>query len=82
MQERAPAIPPSDRARAQTIVSKVPHWHHKFEVFPGVVTPGSYDPRFMLEKLQLPEDMTGMLVLDIGPSDGFFRCIWRVVERM
>ena len=61
-----------DRDRAQAIVSTVPHWHHKFEVFPGVVTPGSYDPRFLLEKLRLPADMTGLRALDIGPSDGFF----------
>lgn len=72
MHERAPALTPGDRDGAQTIVSKVPHWHHKFEVFPGVVTPGAYDPQFLLDKLQLPDDMTGLRALDIGPSDGFF----------
>jgi tRNA (mo5U34)-methyltransferase len=72
MHYRATALTSTDRERARTIVSEVPHWHHKFEVFPGVVTPGSYDPQFLLEKLQLPADMTGMRALDIGPSDGFF----------
>ena len=57
---------------AEAMVSAVPHWHHKFEIFPGVVTPGAYDPLFMLEKLRLPHDMSGMRVLDVGPSDGFF----------
>jgi tRNA (mo5U34)-methyltransferase len=68
----APASKSLDHDRAQGIVANVRHWHHKFEVFPGVVTPGSYDPGFLLEKLKLPNDMTGLKVLDIGPSDGFF----------
>lgn len=72
MHDPAPALTPGDRDRAQAVISKVPHWHHKFEVFPGVVTPGTYDPQFLLEKLQLPDDMTGLRALDIGPSDGFF----------
>ena len=72
MHSREPALTSIDRDRAQAIVSDVAHWHHKFEVFPGVVTPGSYDPQFLLEKLQLPADMTGMRALDLGPSDGFF----------
>ncbi|MBN8940853.1 MAG: methyltransferase domain-containing protein [Rhizobiales bacterium] len=62
----------ADWAKAQDMVSRVPHWHHKFEIVPGLVTPGSYDPQFMLDKLQLPADMTGVRALDIGPSDGFF----------
>ncbi len=71
MHSRAP-VTSGDQDRARATVSKVPHWHHKFEVYPGVVTPGSYDPQFLLEKLRLPKDMTGLQVLDIGPSDGFF----------
>ena len=66
MHYQGPVSTLADRASAQAVVSKVRHWHHKFEVFPGVVTPGSYDPQFLLEKLQLPADMTGMRVLDIG----------------
>ena len=57
---------------AQRLVASVPRWHHKFEIFPGVVTPGSYDPNFLLDKMQLPDDLTGKRVLDIGVSDGFF----------
>ncbi|MER8376034.1 methyltransferase domain-containing protein [Mesorhizobium sp. M1406] len=72
MYPAAPASTSLDRERARAIVARVSHWHHKFEVFPGVVTPGSYDPGFLLEKLQLPKDMAGLKVLDIGPSDGFF----------
>lgn len=71
MHSEAP-VTSAERDEAEAIVAKVPHWHHKFEVFPGVVTPGTYDPRFLLDKLQLPGDMSGLRVLDIGPSDGFF----------
>ncbi|WP_342129371.1 class I SAM-dependent methyltransferase [Hydrogenophaga sp. OTU3427] len=57
---------------AQRLVAAVPHWHHTFEILPGLVTPGSYDPRFLLDALGLPADLSGQRVLDIGPSDGFF----------
>ncbi|MDM0067884.1 methyltransferase domain-containing protein [Variovorax sp. J31P207] len=57
---------------AQRLVSTVPHWHHTFEIFPGLMTPGSYNPSFLLQKLAFPSDMHGMRVLDIGPSDGYF----------
>ncbi len=59
-----------DEARA--LVAKVPHWHHRFEIFPGLITPGSYEPHFLLAKARLPEDLRGLRVLDIGTSDGFF----------
>jgi tRNA (mo5U34)-methyltransferase len=72
MHQQAPRSTTIDLDQARAIVSEVPHWHHKFEVLPGIVTPGSYDPQFLLEKLQLPADMTDMRVLDVGPSDGFF----------
>lgn len=57
---------------AVRLVGSVNHWHHKFEIFPGVITPGSYDPAFLFDKMQLPEDLKGARVLDIGVSDGFF----------
>eukprot|EP01037_Dinobryon_pediforme_P012773 gene12773-12870_t len=56
----------------EKLISSVPHWHHIFEIAPGVFTPGSYDPGFLFEKMQLPEDMSGMRVLDVGVSDGYF----------
>jgi tRNA (mo5U34)-methyltransferase len=57
---------------AQALVAQVPHWHHAFEIFPGLVTPGTYDPNFLLEKTSLPANLEGARVLDIGTSDGFF----------
>jgi tRNA (mo5U34)-methyltransferase len=47
-------------------------WYHRLELPGGVVTPGVYDPRFMLEQVQLPADLTGRSVLDIGAWDGFW----------
>ncbi len=57
---------------ATALVASVPHWHHKFEIYPGVVTPGAYEPGFLLDKTGLPDDLSGLRVLDIGTSDGFF----------
>jgi tRNA (mo5U34)-methyltransferase len=61
-----------DEVEARRMVAGIPHWHHRFEIWPGVVTPGSYDPQFLFDKLHLPADMTEARVLDVGPSDGFF----------
>jgi tRNA (mo5U34)-methyltransferase len=57
---------------AQKLVDSVAQWHQKFEIVPGLVTPGSYNPGFLLDKMQLPEDLSGQRVLDVGASDGFF----------
>jgi tRNA (mo5U34)-methyltransferase len=49
------------------------YWFHRIELAPDLITPGWSDPR--KEKLPhfgLPEDMTGMRVLDIGCAEGFF----------
>lgn len=61
-----------DQAEAEAIVASRPWWYHRFEIFPGVVTPGVYDPSGTLSELGLPDDMTGMTVLEIGPADGYF----------
>jgi tRNA (mo5U34)-methyltransferase len=54
-------------------VDAEPYWFHRIEVLPGVFTPGWSDPA--AEKLPyfgLPDDLTGMRVLDIGCAEGFF----------
>jgi tRNA (mo5U34)-methyltransferase len=55
--------------RAQ--VAQLP-WYHVLELPGGVVTPGVDDPSDRLPLLGLPDDLTGMTVLDIGAWDGFF----------
>ena len=57
---------------AKQLIARVPHWHHVFEIYPGLETPGVYNPKFIFDKLRLPPDLKGQRVLDIGPSDGFF----------
>lgn len=54
-------------------IDKEPYWFQRIELQPGIITPGWSDPA--VEKLPffgLPSDMTGMRVLDIGCSEGFF----------
>jgi tRNA (mo5U34)-methyltransferase len=60
------------RSEAQTLIDSRPWWYHRFEIFPGLWTPGVYDPSGTLHELRLPTDMRGMRVLEIGPADGYF----------
>lgn len=47
-------------------------WYHVMELPGGVVTPGVDDPRDRLRLLDIPDDLSGLSVLDIGAWDGFF----------
>jgi tRNA (mo5U34)-methyltransferase len=47
-------------------------WHHDFEVIPGVRTNGAYDPASLWDELQLPLDMSGLSLADVGASNGYF----------
>jgi 2-polyprenyl-3-methyl-5-hydroxy-6-metoxy-1,4-benzoquinol methylase len=54
-------------------VKAEPYWFQKIEVIPGLYSPGWSNPA--TEKLPyfgLPDDLTGMRVLDIGCAEGFF----------
>jgi tRNA (mo5U34)-methyltransferase len=64
-------------------VERLP-WYHVMELPGGVVTPGVDDPRDRLALLRLPEDMSGLTVLDVGAWDGFFsfECEQRGAERV
>lgn len=59
------------REEAQALVDGHDAWHHSFEIFPGVRTPGSYDPAFFLDLLGLPENMADLRLIDVGASDGY-----------
>jgi len=56
---------------AQRLVQDKP-WHHEFEIVPGVRTRGTYNPLPMWNELQLPEDLRGMSLADVGASNGYF----------
>jgi tRNA (mo5U34)-methyltransferase len=60
-----------ENAEILSLVQSVNHWHHAFEIAPGISTPGSYNPGFMWQKLGLSR-CDGMRALDIGASDGYF----------
>ncbi len=46
------------------------YWHEKFELAEGVFTPGVNDIDEMFAASNIPEDLTGMSVLDIGSTNG------------
>jgi tRNA (mo5U34)-methyltransferase len=54
-------------ARAEAI-----RWYHTIDLGGGVVTKGIDDSPFRLARLDLPQSLAGLTVLDIGAWDGFF----------
>ena len=64
-------------------VNSVP-WYHHIELRPGIKTPGRANNIFELSLLNLPPDLTGKTVLDIGCWDGFysFECEKRGAKRV
>lgn len=57
-------------ADARAAVAANPFWYHTIEVAPGVVTPGWFDLRPIVDKLPWP-DVSGKRCLDVGTADGF-----------
>jgi tRNA (mo5U34)-methyltransferase len=47
-------------------------WYHTLELAPGVVTPGWFDTRRIVDDVPLPESLAGMRCLDVGTFDGFW----------
>lgn len=60
-----------DRETALRLIEGRP-WHHDFEIIPGIRTCGSYDPSRLLGMLELPADLSGLSVADVGASNGYF----------
>lgn len=63
---------PSADADIRAKIESVPNWYHRFELRPGLVTPGVNDTTEVLRALQLPKSAAGLRVLDLGTRDGFF----------
>ncbi|HET7478276.1 MAG TPA: methyltransferase domain-containing protein, partial [Rubrobacteraceae bacterium] len=53
-------------------ISKVEHWYHQIEVSPGITTPGVNPSANQLAAMEVPADLSGMRVLDVGARDGYF----------
>jgi len=47
-------------------------WHQRFEIAPGVFTPGTKDVLDICQQMQLPSDLSGKTLLDVGASNGGF----------
>jgi tRNA (mo5U34)-methyltransferase len=47
-------------------------WHHSIDLGHGIVTPGQDNSARKLQRLMLPDSLTGKTVLDVGAWDGFF----------
>jgi tRNA (mo5U34)-methyltransferase len=56
----------------QEMIASVPIWHHRIELAPGIFTPAIQQTQDLLSAIDLPEDLTGQRVLDLGARDGFF----------
>jgi tRNA (mo5U34)-methyltransferase len=48
------------------------HWYHTLELAPGVITPGMFDHRPMVDSYLLPRSLEGLRCLDVGTMDGFW----------
>jgi tRNA (mo5U34)-methyltransferase len=54
----------------QERVDANPLWYHTIELSPGVVTPGWFDLRAIVDRMPWP-DVRGLRCLDVGTYDGF-----------
>jgi len=47
-------------------------WYHTQELAPGMVTPGMFDLRSLVGHYGIPDDLSGLRVLDVGTFEGFW----------
>jgi tRNA (mo5U34)-methyltransferase len=56
---------------ARTFISQARFvWHQRFELAPGIYTPGANDMALFLDVADVPDDLQGASVLDIGTANG------------
>jgi tRNA (mo5U34)-methyltransferase len=60
-----------DPAELQRAVEGI-RWAHRIDLGHGIVTPGLWNTPEMLQRLRLPEDLSGQTVLDVGCWDGYY----------
>jgi len=70
MPETASIGPESGAQGARERIAANPLWYHTLEVAPGVVTPGWFDLRPVVDRLPWPP-VEGRRCLDVGTYDGF-----------
>ena len=64
-------MPPQDATQLRAEVARHA-WYHTLDLGHGVVTPGMFDHRPVLDRYPLPDDLTGMRCLDVATMDGFW----------
>ena len=69
--DRPPRTPDEIEALRREVAS-VPAWYHAIDLGDGIVTPGPFELTGTLKHYPIPEDMSGMRVLDVGASNGFY----------
>jgi len=60
------------KEETQAMVAEHDRWFHQIAVGHGISTPGGHNSEGKLKRIQMPADLTGWSVLDIGANDGFF----------
>jgi len=70
----APVVPPSSPSAYAALQARVAEldWYHTLELAPGIVTPGWFDLRSVLDRIPFPASLAGRRCLDIGTFDGFW----------
>jgi tRNA (mo5U34)-methyltransferase len=63
---------PSAATDLQRRIAAVGEWYHTLELAPGVVTPGFFDHRPILDRVGLPASFEGRRCLDVGTFNGFW----------
>lgn len=63
------AVTPQPEAAIEFIEQAGFVWHQRFELAPGVWTPGSSPVPWLCQQAGLPEDLSGKTVLDIGTTN-------------
>jgi tRNA (mo5U34)-methyltransferase len=48
------------------------HWHQRWEIFAGISTPGRNPIELLCDRAQIPGDLSGKRVLDIGAWNGCY----------
>jgi tRNA (mo5U34)-methyltransferase len=55
---------------AEEVVAR--EWYHTLDLAPGIVTPGWFDTRQVVERVPFPPSLSGLRCLDVGTFDGFW----------
>ncbi len=69
-QQSGAATPGPAAADARELIASNPAWYHVLELGPGLLTPGWFDLRPVVELMPWP-DVVGKRCLDVGPYDGY-----------